>query len=115
MRKPKNENNFFRYRWRINSTPENWNKIFRYFGIKKNLVIFITSYGIHKKRGKEILEWIKKYENLKKEKYAVIDDEDFDIKNLIPKENFFHINSNIGISKNDVKKIIQFFNKKLWN
>ena len=66
------------------------------------------------KKSKKNFRMDKKIWKLKKRKIC-IDDEDFDIKNLIPKENFFHINSNIGISKNDVEKIIKFFNKKLWN
>lgn len=98
--------------WRISSVPRDWNKIFRHFGVKKNLVVSVTSYGMFRRRGEEILHWIHRHkESFSVERYAVIDDEDFDIRGFVPEKCFFHIDSGTGITRKNVEGIIDFLSK----
>ena len=76
--------------WRIGSGPRDWNEIFRHFGKKKSLVVSVTGYGMFRRRGEEILHWIHRHkESFSGERYAVIDDECFDIRGIVPEECFF--------------------------
>lgn len=98
--------------WRIGSGPRDWNEIFRHFGIKKSLVVSVTGYGMFRRRGEEILHWIHgRKESLSVERYAVIDDECFDIRGIVPEECFFHIDSGTGITEKNVEDIIDFLSK----
>jgi len=55
-------------------------------------------------RGEEIAHWLKGKDV---EKYAILDDDFFDIADYHPSENFFHIK---GLNHNDVDGIIEFLN-----
>ena len=75
--------------WGRNSVAEDWNKILRNYGVKKDLVISRTSLRQDGTRGLEILEWLEKWNTdevgkhgkERVESYVVMDD---DVKDIIP-------------------------------
>lgn len=107
--------------WGRNSVAEDWNKILRDYGVKKDLVISRTSLRQDGTRGLEILEWLEKwntdevgkYGKERVESYVVIDD---DVKDIIPyikpKSCIIHTNVRKGLTESDLEKIKSYFKRK---
>lgn len=106
--------------WGRSSVAEDWNKILRSYGVKKDLVISRTP--LHPKgiRGLEILSWleswntdgVRKHGKEKVESYVVIDD---DVKDIIPyvkpKSCVIHTDVRKGLTESDFKKIKSYFER----
>lgn len=107
--------------WGRNSVAEDWNKILRDYGVKKDLVISRTSLRQDGTRGLEILEWLEKWNTdevgkhgkERVESYVVIDD---DVKDIIPyikpKSCIIHTNVRKGLTESDLEKIKSYFKRK---
>ena len=106
--------------WGRNSVAEDWNKILRNYGVKKDLVISRTSLRQDGTRGPEILEWLEKWNTdevgkhgkERVESYVVIDD---DVKDIIPyikpKSCIIHTNVRKGLTESDLEKIKSYFKR----
>ena len=106
--------------WGRNSVAEDWNKILRNYGVKKDLVISRTSLRQDGTRGLEILEWLEKWNTdevgkhgkERVESYVVIDD---DVKDIIPyikpKSCIIHTNVRKGLTESDLEKIKSYFKR----
>lgn len=106
--------------WGRNSVAEDWNKILRNYGVKKDLVISRTSLRQDGTRGLEILEWLEKWNTdevgkhgkERVESYVVIDD---DVKDIIPyikpKSCIIHTNVRKGLTESDFEKIKSYFKR----
>ena len=106
--------------WGRNSVAEDWNKILRNYGVKKDLVISRTSLRQDGTRGLEILEWLEKWNTdevgkhgkERVENYVVIDD---DVKDIIPyikpKSCIIHTNVRKGLTESDLEKIKSYFKR----
>lgn len=106
--------------WGRNSVAEDWNKILRNYGVKKDLVISRTSLRQDGTRGVEILEWLEKWNTdevgkhgkERVESYVVIDD---DVKDIIPyikpKSCIIHTNVRKGLTESDLEKIKSYFKR----
>lgn len=107
--------------WGKSSVAEDWNKILRNYGIKKDLVISRTSLRQDGIRGLEILEWLEKWntDEVRKhgkervESYVVIDD---DVKDIMPyvkskKSCIIHTDVRKGITESDLEKIKSYFKR----
>ena len=104
--------------WGRSSVAEDWNKILRSYGVKKDLVISRTP--LHPKgiRGLEILSWlenwntdgVRKHGKEKVESYVVIDD---DVKDIIPyvkpKSCVIYTDVRKGLTESDFEKITGIF------
>lgn len=106
--------------WGRSSVAEDWNKILRSYGVKKDLVISRTP--LHHKgiRGLEILGWLEKWntDEVKKhgkervENYVVIDDDVKDIMPYIrPKSCIIHTDVKKGLTDSDFEKIKSYFKR----
>lgn len=107
--------------WGRNSVAEDWNKILRNYGVKKDLVISRTSLRQDGTRGLEILEWLEKWNTdevgkhgkERVESYVVIDD---DVKDIMPyvkskKSCIIHTDVRKGITESDLEKIKSYFKR----
>lgn len=106
--------------WGRSSVAEDWNKILRSYGVKKDLVISRTP--LHPKgiRGLEILSWlenwntdgVRKHGKEKVESYVVIDD---DVKDIIPyvkpKSCVIYTDVRKGLTESDFEKIKSYFER----
>lgn len=107
--------------WGRSSVAEDWNKILRSYGVKKDLVVSRTPLHHKGMRGLEILEWlekwnadeVKKHGNERVENYVVVDD---DVKDIIPyirpKSCIIHTDVRKGLTEKDFEKIKDYFKRK---
>ena len=86
-------------------------KLLDYFD-KYNIELIGITTTKYDQRGKQIMVWIK--ENLTPEdKFVVVDDEAFDIKDYIPEKQFIKTEFKTGLLLEHCKKILEFFKEEI--
>jgi hypothetical protein len=83
--------------WRIGKTVDDLDFILFSYGMDKGSVVGVTGYDKKGRRGKEILNWLNTYGD-DEDEFVVIDDEIFDITDVINPVDVIHVKDgwNIG-------------------
>ena len=104
--------------WRL-GLKEDGDRIYALFTNEEKLLNYFDKYEIRlvaltdnkgSTRGKQIIRFVKDYLT-PYDDYVVLDDEDFDIANYIPKEQFIKTEFETGLQPEHCKRIIDYFNK----
>ena len=86
-------------------------KLLEYFD-KYNIELIGLTTTKYEQRGKQIMKWVK--ENLTTEdKFVVVDDEAFDIKDYISEKQFIKTEFETGLLQEHCEKIIQYFKEEV--